>query len=250
MPTIINEFSTKPLYLETYINEKQIGIATGFAVKRNEAYYIITNWHVVTARNPLNNQPIINGLSDPNILKVWFHGQQLGQWLRKDVQIIDTNGNKLWLEHGRGREIDVVAIPFNVTPDIKIYDMDLTLADFDLMIYPSESVSIIGFPQGITSEGKFPIWKTGHVASDVDLDWGGKPAFLIDATTKSGMSGSPVIAKRVSIYQTSQGNNIGNAAKFLGVYSGREIDQSGIEIGYVWKPKVINEIISSGSTQN
>jgi hypothetical protein len=243
MPSI-DEFSIKSLYLESYLNETQIGVATGFAVKKNELYYLITNWHVVTCRNPVNNQPQVVGLSDPNIIKVWFHGQQLGQWLRKDIQIIDANGNKLWLEHSRGREVDVVAIPFNPTADIKIYDIDLALADFDLMIYPSESVSIIGFPQGITSDGKLPIWKTGHIASDIDIDWGGKPAFLIDATTKSGMSGSPVIAKRVSIYQTSHGNNIGNAIRFLGVYSGREIDQSGIEVGYVWKPKVINEIIT------
>ena len=169
--------------------------------------------------------------------------KMLGQWLRKDISLLDQDGNKLWLEHGRGKEVDVVAIPLNITLDIKVYDIDLSLADFDLMIYPSEAVSIIGFPAGVTSEGKLPIWKTGHVASDIGIDWGGKPAFLIDATTKSGMSGSPVIAKRVSIYQTSQGNNIGNAVKFLGIYSGREIDSSGIEIGYVWKPKVISEIL-------
>lgn len=241
---IIDEFSLKSLYLESYLNERQIGVATGFAIKKYDSYYLITNWHVVTCINPVNNQPIVNGFGDPNLIKVWFHGQRLGQWIRKDIPIIDASGNKLWLEHGRGRDVDVVAIQFTPTADVKIYDIDLALADFDLMIYPSELVSIIGFPQGITSEGKLPIWKTGHVASDIDIDWGGKPAFLIDATTKSGMSGSPVIAKRVSIYQTSMGNNIGNAVRFLGVYSGREIDQSGIEVGYVWKPRVINEIIT------
>jgi hypothetical protein len=59
------------------------------------------------------------------------------------------------------------------------------------------------------------------------------------------MSGSPVIAKRVSIYQTSQGNTIGNATRFLGVYSGREIDESGIEVGFVWKPRVIRDILDT-----
>ena len=101
------------------------------------------------------------------------------------------------------------------------------------------------FTLTIYTGGRFPIWKTGHIASDIDIDWDGKPAFLIDATTQSGMSGSPVIAKRVSIYQTSRGNKIGNAIKILGVYSGREISTSGIEVGFVWKPKVIEEILSS-----
>jgi hypothetical protein len=53
-----------------------------------------------------------------------------------------------------------------------------------------------------------------------------------------------VIAKRISIYQTSQGNQVGNAVRFLGIYSGREISTSGVEIGLVRKPRVISEILS------
>lgn len=244
MPVRIDEFSVKPLYLDIYRAERRVSVATGFVVKKNDSYYLITNWHVVTCRNPLNNQPLFDATAvDPSVLKIWFHGLNLGHWISKEIDIIDQTGNRLWLEHERGEEIDVVAVPLEISNDIKIYDVDLTLADFDLMLYPSEAVSIIGFPEGWTSGGKFPIWKTGHIASDIDIDWDGKPAFLIDATTKSGMSGSPVIAKRVSIYQTSRGNNIGNAVRFLGIYSGREISDSGIEIGFVWKPKVISEIL-------
>jgi len=241
----IDEFSLKSLYLETYREEQIIGVATGFIVKKNHSYYLITNWHVVACRDPYNNQSLSSTGVAPNLLKIWFHGSTLGHWILKKIKIVDETGNKLWLEHERGREIDVVAVPVGISADIKIYNIDLVLADFDLMLYPSEAVSIIGFPQGITSGGKFPIWKTGHIASEIDIDWDDKPAFLIDATTKGGMSGSPVIAKRVSIYQTSKGNQIGNAVKFLGVYSGREISSSGIEVGFVWKPKTISEILLS-----
>jgi hypothetical protein len=242
----IDEFSAKPLYLETYLDEQKLGVATGFVVKRNESYYLITNWHVATGRNPFdNNRPLSpTGVADPNILKVWFHGRNLGNWINKEIELINEIGDKLWFEHERCEQVDVVAVPFEVTEDITIYEIDLAIADFDLMIYPSEAVSIIGFPEGLTSGGKFPIWKTGHVASDIDIDWEGKPAFLIDATTKSGMSGSPVIAKRVGIYQTSRINKVGNAVRFLGVYSGREISESGVEVGFVWKPRVISEILS------
>ena len=246
MPIGIDEFSVKPLYVEMYRDEQKAGVATGFVVKKNDSYYLITNWHVVTCRNPYNNNRPLSttGVVDPNILKVWFHGLNLGNWISKEIDLINGTGDKLWFEHELGEEIDVVAVPLEISDDIKIYDIDLTLADFDLMIYPSEAVSIIGFPMGLTSGGKFPIWQTGHVASDIDIDWNGKPVFLIDATTKSGMSGSPVIAKRVSIYQTSQGNKVGNAVRFLGVYSGRKISASGIEVGFVWKPRVISEILS------
>ncbi len=245
MPINIDEFSVKPLYLETYLGTSRTGIATGFVVKRNDSYYLITNWHVATGRNPLNNQPLsAKGIADPDIIKVWFHTQRLGSWRSLDIDLIDGEGHVLWSEHTLGKQVDVIVMPIQVPSDIIIYEMDLGLADFDLMIYPSESVSIIGFPEGLTSGGRLPIWKTGHIASDIDIDWDGKPAFLIDATTRSGMSGSPVIAKRVSIYQTSKGNVVGNAVKFLGVYSGREISTSGIEVGFVWKPKAISDILS------
>lgn len=246
MPIRVEPFSGVPLYLDIFRAEQRVSVATGFAVKKDNSYYLITNWHVVTGRNFLTNEPLSNATAiDPDALRIWFHGLNLGQWVAKKIDIVDKTGNKLWLEHERGREIDVVAVPLEISNDIKIYDADLRLADFDLMLYPSEAVSIIGFPEGLTSGGKFPIWKTGHIASDIDIDWDNRPAFLIDATTKSGMSGSPVIAKRVSIFQSSKGNQIGNAIKFLGIYSGREISAvSGIEIGIVWKFKALAEILS------
>lgn len=247
MPAVIDDFSAKPLYLETYRGQQKLGIATGFVVENGDSNFLITNWHVVTARNPYNNNRPLSatGVADPNILKVWFHGNRLGTWISKDIVLINDEQNKLWFEHERHEQVDVVAIPLTITEDMTIYTIDLALADFDLMIYPSETVSIIGFPKGLTSSGKLPIWKTGHVASDIDIDWDGNPTFLIDATTKSGMSGSPVIAKRVCIYQTSRGNQIGNAVRFLGVYSGREIAETGVEVGFVWKPRVISEILSN-----
>ncbi len=201
----IDQFSIKSLYLESYAQERQLAVSTGFAVNKNGLNYLITNWHVATCTNPYNNQPLCGAAVIPNRLRVWFHGLRLGQWVPKDIAIRNQAGNRLWLEHQQGQEIDVVALPLERFDDVTIYNMDMALANFDLMLYPSSEVSIIGFPQGLTSAGMLPIWKTGHIASDIDIDWNRKPAFLIDATTKSGMSGSPVIAKRVSIYQTSHG---------------------------------------------
>ena len=164
MPIAIDEFSIKPLYLEAYLEREELLVATGFVVKKNDLYYLITNWHVVTSRDPIDNRPLSNaGIADPNILKVWFHGLELGHWIQKEINIIDQGGNPLWLEHIRGKEIEVVAIPVEISSDVNIYEIDLALANFDLKLYPSEAVSIIGFPEGLTSGGKFPIWKTGHI---------------------------------------------------------------------------------------
>ena len=106
-------------------------------------------------------------------------------------------------------------------------------------------VSIIGFPLGLTSEGAFPIWKSGHIASDPDLDYNGLPAFLIDATTRGGMSGSPVVLRLLGGYSTRSGSTIMTQTRpstlFLGIYSGRVHGES--EIGIVRRPKVISEVL-------
>ena len=57
-------------------------------------------------------------------------------------------------------------------------------------VFPGITLFIIGFPCGRSSTGKMPIWKTAHMAPEYDLDVEGARAFLIDATTREGMSGA------------------------------------------------------------
>ena len=109
-------------------------------------------------------------------------------------------------------------------------------------------VSIIGFPAGFTGPYRFPIWKTGHIASDPDLDYAKRPMFLIDATTRGGMSGSPVVTRLWS-FRNREGQVVftaGMRTRFLGVYAGR-LGGSTTEIGRVWRPGVIDEILDRDS---
>jgi len=94
----------------------------------------------------------------------------------------------------------------------------------------------------MAASGKFPVWKTGHIASEIDIDHEGEPVFLIDATTKPGMSGSPVLAVRRGWVQRSSGIAIGGSAtRFLGVYSGLTHSES--DVGVVWKPSVVDAVL-------
>ena len=44
------------------------------------------------------------------------------------------------------------------------------------------AISVIGFPLALTPIGLFPIWKTGHIASEPEVPYKViYPAFLIDA---------------------------------------------------------------------
>ncbi len=134
------------------------------------------------------------------------------------------------------------------------YPLDLKLAHADIQVFPALPVSVIGFPLGLSAGGSWPIWKTGHIASDPEVDYEpGRPAFLIDATTRSGMSGAPVVVRLENFRTRDGGYSIasGFRTRLLGVYAGRIHDQS--EIGRVWRPNVLEEMFShnrpsSGST--
>jgi hypothetical protein len=105
-------------------------------------------------------------------------------------------------------------------------------------------VSIIGFPLGNIGEGGLAVCKTGSIASEIDVDWNGLPRFLIDARTKGGMSGSPVIAVRHGSYVNSGGGLVlggGSNMNFLGIYSGRMKDD--LDLGIVWKSDKFFELI-------
>jgi hypothetical protein len=127
---------------------------------------------------------------------------------------------------------------------IRAFSYD-TLAKADIATHPGMAVSVIGFPFGLRLNAFLPIWKTGHIATDVTVPLGGKlPCFLIDATTRSGMSGSPVVQRAIGIHPGSDGNLKFLQqlhTKFLGIYSGRIQDDA--ELGYVWQPRALTEML-------
>lgn len=264
----VDFLSTIPLHIETRfrgeINNKltEYPIATGTAfiiesvkygngiIRKERLYYLITNWHMVKGLNAENGETYL-GKNNPNILRVSHHKKNcLGEWVAKDISLYSQdeslmlNQDKIWHEHPQNHKVDVVAIPITKDDDIDFYPLNLSDSDNLLLVTPSESVSIIGFPEGKSvDEGKFPLWKTGHIASDIQLN---KFKFHIDATTKHGMSGSPVFAKRVGSYFPDRHTVVnGSTIRFLGIYSGR-ISES-IDIGNVWHPEVLKDIIPNFS---
>ena len=222
----------------------RIGSATGFVVQTADQPYLITNWHVVSGRHPNTNEVLDKSGRVPDELRIIHHSSgRLGSWTIRQEALFHTDGTPRWIEHPRGQTLDVVALPLqSLDTNVTIHPFDLSLADADVMVRPAMPVSIIGYPLGLSTGGGWPIWKTGHIASDPDLDYGGRPAFLIDATTRGGMSGSPVVLRFYGAYQSNDGSfNVGRGAtRFLGVYSSQEV---AAEIGCVWRPNVVTEIL-------
>lgn len=244
----IDPISLTSLRVVPKFNELELGSATAFLLERDGKHYLITNWHVLSGRNPDTEACLDKKYAAlPTSLLVRFHARaQLGTWTSLELPLINPEGTRTWLEHPLGRKIDVAAIELStqIAAAINIYSLDLELADVDMLVVPATPVSVVGYPLGTSAGESWPIWKTGHIASDPDIDFqAGKPAFLIDATTRSGMSGSPVIL-RLGSFSKSDGTQVlglGLATKFLGIYSGRVHEDS--EIGQVWRPFVLLELL-------
>lgn len=125
-------------------------------------------------------------------------------------------------------------------------------------------VLVIGYPRGFYDERNlFPIVKSGIIATPPDLDFEGKPYFLIDAKLFPGSSGSAVITKPID-FKIENGRAMYSTSKhfaFLGVYSGgpyrrESIDLGDFEIirkenfnlGIVWHARLVEDLISTGQT--
>jgi hypothetical protein len=88
------------------------------------------------------------------------------------------------------------ALPLAHTENVQFYPLDISLRNTDIVLTPGYTVSIVGFPFGLAQGAGLAIWKTGTVASDLGVNWTGRPMFLVDTTSRPGMSGSPVYGVR------------------------------------------------------
>ena len=124
---------------------------------------------------------------------------------------------------------------------------------------------VVGYPRGFYDEfSKFPIVKSGVIASCWGMPFGGRPYFLVDAKLFPGSSGSIVISKPISylienkqILQHSSGSR---QFAFLGIFSGEPFRQSrpietdnftiiskeSYGVGVVWYYHLVTEIITNG----
>ena len=81
---LIDPLSCVSLYLECFLKGTGIGTGTGFIVVYQEANYLITNWHVVTGRDPNTGKPMsTSGVADPDVVGIWYHDpERMGSWHR------------------------------------------------------------------------------------------------------------------------------------------------------------------------
>jgi hypothetical protein len=242
--------STVPI--TPFFNELALPEANGFIWRRHKRYYLITNWHVVSALDLFTKELIAPGGSRANKLRCHFVRVEQRERELIDVPIRDENDRPLWFIHfeQEKRAIDVVALPLDgeSLKEVSLFPVN-ELAPAKLAIMIGMDVFILGYPFGSKSPA-LPVWKRGSIASEPDLVRNSTGYYLVDTASRPGMSGSPVILRSWSnhilesnMWTTS--NEQSPIDRIIGVYSGRR-KPTDAQIGMVWHVDYIEEIIDGG----
>jgi len=254
--------SILPVFLEPTVNAKPLGVtATGFLVTNSKNdLFLITNRHVITGRHNFTDAPLCAEPKDhqtPQELKVQFQDiSKVGMWLEKNFPLFDDNYNSLYIERKIGDEyIDIAALPIKRFAGLGNTERSLqSLRPSKHVLAIQDKVAVVGFPFGRTVKEtfdgvdfNFPIWSTGFVASEANVEANNRPVFFIDCRTREGQSGSPVIAtdqtRRRQCNEDGTIEIIDVPHTLFGIYSGRIEKDS--DIGMVWKTSAIIDLIES-----
>jgi hypothetical protein len=250
MPTI-DEYSLAAIPIEMLFDRTKLSVGTAFVWKVDEAYWLITNWHNVSGRDPNTGKHLSPTAAEPDRLNVWFNMKgRIGDQVTKYVNARSDAGAPLWLVHPtHGNKIDVVALPIQNYDDVDMCAIN-TMSSTDLLEQVGMDVFVLGFPFGF-GPGGFPIWKRGSIASEPQITGSLQLHLFVDTASRPGMSGSPVIRRSWGSHLMANGDvnlGIGAATKFIGVYSGRLASQDPLDaqLGFVWPASLIPEIIVGG----
>lgn len=249
---------------------KELGTGTGFTVMHEGRRFLITNLHNFRGRTSDGDPVWCGGIPPTRIRIAARNGMFSGRVDLIEPLYSRSQNTPLWLQHPRGVEFDVAALeltqyegagtmpatgPEPVGGVGARFD-DWTIPDTDgdgfprPYLRPADAVSIVGFPFGFHSRDDFPIWITGTIASEPEFDYDERPVFLVDARTREGQSGSPVVlyltpnSSPVLFTDDSVRTYNRETSIFLGIYSGRLNSES--DIGIVWKPKAIRAVLAKG----
>ena len=225
----------------------KLSSATGFWCNYKNKIFFVTNWHVVSGRNFETNKPVdTKTCALPGELIIHGYAKQdhaSHQPYELVIDLYDGNSNPIWQEHPVYRsKVDVVAININSS---KLNGFDIFCVNIDSELEKNIAINVMdqafftGYPlEASTTPNKFPIYKSGIIASE-PLIFNSEPRFYIAGKTKKGYSGSPVVLKQATTTPQEPIINGFTHGKldFIGIYSGRDRQEETefeAELGIVW----------------
>lgn len=240
----------------------QPSIGTGFLYfsYEHEATLLITNYHCLSGLD-LWNSPI--GSFTPNVIDVGLTMDEPTEdpkyFRRREITLryplLDDEEKPLFYhlpKDAAGRiPADIAMLPISLEDSnlgekgahvnaryVASFGFHL---DHDLSL--GEDCFIIGYPRGLSGDGRTPIWKRATIASEPNNTYKGDLVFLVDTATREGMSGSPVFLVRREAAlsdRNRRGIDEEKKEKLIGVYSGRiGADELGVQLGIVWSVEML-----------
>ncbi|UPL17335.1 serine protease [Microbacterium aurugineum] len=226
---------------------------TGFIVEHCDEMFLVTNGHIVTGCHRWTDKYLgVPALPRRLKIKVPFSAENAaGEGVallgvrELVIDLFDTADNAKWLVHPQlGRRADVVAIALEDAARSSIPDLPTALLpyslpqdDAEMELDTAQDLSVVGFPFGLRGGADSAIWVRGTIASEPAFGFEGEPCFLIDARTRAGQSGSPVIRSDTRPESDGQGWSL------VGVYSGRTDEAS--DLGRVWSLSVLRALLDA-----
>ncbi len=246
---------TTPVYLLD--GTRQISQGTGFffGIKNPsgiiDTVFLVTNYHVVTGHPPGSDA---SNQGDRVVFYLHKDQNEPSEVKQVVLPLYSTAGAPLWEQSTEHADADVILLPLpkasfeGIAMFVFIDDHTRT----DIRIRPTSGATLVGYPYGFSdTRNRLPVWKTGHVASEPQVDFQGKPAFLVDVSAFPGMSGSPVLAVANGIYEDEREMmRTGRVVRLLGVFSAMPVMRSqtpgqsdiSLQLGYVWKASLIADL--------
>lgn len=240
----------------------KIADATGFIVDSTSGPLLLTARHCLTGRHHYTGELLDKrNAGVPHKILALHHllNPQAGVW--SEIDLYDENGTPRWIQHPLyGCLADIAAVPVcppekDETIFVPIDDEAIhfrravpdSLQGSKFQLLPSDMVSVIGFPFGLSTASSLPLWATGFIASEPNIltDFG---TTYIDCRARQGQSGAPVFVKRSGETILDDGQHIlfdGEAHSFFGLYVGRISAES--DLGIVYRSKTIRELIEHGN---
>jgi hypothetical protein len=246
---------TTPVYLLD--GSRQVSQGTGFFYgNRNslgiiDTVFLVTNYHVVTGNSPGSGQP---RQGDRVVFYIHKDQDEPSEVKQIVLPLYNTAGTPLWEQSSEHADADVILLPLpkSAFEGIAMFVFIDEHTRTDIRIRPTSGATLVGYPYGFSdTRNRLPVWKTGHVASEPQVDFNDKPAFLVDVSAFPGMSGSPVLAVANGVYEDeSQIMRTGRVMRLLGVFSAMPVMRSptpgqadvSLQLGYVWKASLIADL--------
>ncbi len=189
---------------------KKCSSGSGFFTQSGDQWYLCTNWHVITGKDPSNPGRSLPGYPPVSPTHISFSSSHKDL---KQLEVIDSiplygiDEKPLWFECEEGFEaVDLIMLPVDIPPQCGVLDIEkLSLSDIDY-IEPGKDVAVIGFPYALDFHPA-PLWKNAMIASEPKLNFRSRNVFLVDTPGRSGMSGSSVFFLGEGVYYRDKKGN-------------------------------------------